>query len=687
MLFFTVEMTKRKYMKFSVKLTVFFSAIMLIIGAITTYLDYSSNLKQLEGQIKDKSEERAFHTLNEIDRIFYERYVNMQALASDSVISSRSSTPGQITERLMEHQNRHKVYDPLSFFDLNRIRIADTTGKDIGKQHPLEGYWKDISEGKDSIVTIHKSISLKEPVLSFVSVVRDKEGTLLGVVVSNTPVDNFYNIVKQASGIHIFEEIIEIDLLDKNGLILFSNYNPDRILKEISPDWEFIKGISADKKIGSIRHTCEGRDQFTTFASEQGYRDYKGNDWKLVLCVPAKSAFASTVALRNKMIIIFLTISGIAAFLIYFFSRKISKPVENLTNASAEVAKGNLDVKVEVTSEDEIGQLSGSFNKMVMELKESRDKLLDYSSDLETKVEKRTAELKRLGHQQELILTSAGEGIFGLDVHGNHTFVNPAANQMLGYTVDELIGRHSHFTWHYKKADGSPYPAEECPIYATSKDGRALTITEEVFWRKDGTSFPVEYTTTPIIEDENIVGTVVTFSDISERKQMEEELRALSLTDELTGLYNRRGFLTLVKQQTKIAERMGQEMLLIFADIDKMKLINDTLGHKEGDRALIDTANILRKTLRDSDIIARFGGDEFVALALEASDEHAEIIYGRLQDSIKSHNEKEVRPYKLSLSLGFVCCTPGSSIEELLIQADQLMYENKQKKRVESDEG
>ena len=167
---------------------------------------------------------------------------------------------------------------------------------------------------------------------------------------------------------------------------------------------------------------------------------------------------------------------------------------------------------------------------------------------------------------------------------------------------------------------------------------------------------------------------------------MEEELRSLSLVDELTGLYNRRGFLTLVKQQTKIADRMGKEMLLVFADIDKMKLINDTLGHKEGDRALIDTANILRKTLRDSDIIARFGGDEFLALAMEACDEHAERICSSLQDNIKSHNEKEVRPYKISLSLGFVCYVPGSSFEELIVQADQLMYEDKQRKRVKSDE-
>ena len=139
--------------------------------------------------------------------------------------------------------------------------------------------------------------------------------------------------------------------------------------------------------------------------------------------------------------------------------------------------------------------------------------------------------LERLNHQNELILNAAGEGIFGLDIHGKHTFVNPAAAQMLGYAVNELIGRHSHTLWHYKKSDGSPYPIEECPIYAAYKDGKVHHRDDEVFWRKDSTCFPVTYTSTPIIEDGKIVGAVVTFRDITETKQAEEKLKKLS--DEL----------------------------------------------------------------------------------------------------------------------------------------------------------
>ena len=142
--------------------------------------------------------------------------------------------------------------------------------------------------------------------------------------------------------------------------------------------------------------------------------------------------------------------------------------------------------------------------------------------------ERKNAEdlIRRLYDQNKLILSSAGEGIFGLDSHGNHTFINPAATRMLGYTADEFIGMHSHTALHYRKADGSQYPEEECPIYQAHKDGRVHRIEDDTFWRKDGTSFTVAYTSTPIIEDGQNIGAVVTFRDITESKNAEKALQA-----------------------------------------------------------------------------------------------------------------------------------------------------------------
>ncbi len=133
--------------------------------------------------------------------------------------------------------------------------------------------------------------------------------------------------------------------------------------------------------------------------------------------------------------------------------------------------------------------------------------------------------LARVSHQNEMILKSAGEGIIGLDPQGNHTFVNPAAAAMLGYQVEELIGRNSHSTLHHTRSDGRPYPHEECPIYTALQDGQVHREVDEEFWRKDGTSFPVEYVSTPIVEQGKIVGAVVTFVDITERQRAERALQ------------------------------------------------------------------------------------------------------------------------------------------------------------------
>jgi PAS domain S-box-containing protein len=133
--------------------------------------------------------------------------------------------------------------------------------------------------------------------------------------------------------------------------------------------------------------------------------------------------------------------------------------------------------------------------------------------------------LQKLASQNKLILDSAGEGILGMDASGNHTFANPAAARMLGWEVEELIGRQSHPMWHHTRPDGSPFPEEECNIHATSRQGVAHHESEEVFWKKDGTSVPVEYTSTPVWEGGKPVGVVVTFNDITERKRTEEALR------------------------------------------------------------------------------------------------------------------------------------------------------------------
>ncbi len=132
--------------------------------------------------------------------------------------------------------------------------------------------------------------------------------------------------------------------------------------------------------------------------------------------------------------------------------------------------------------------------------------------------------LERATRQNNLILNAAGEGIYGLDKEGYITFANPAAERMTGYSFSELSGRRQHDMIHHSKSDGAPYPREECPIYEAFRDGAERRISNEVFWKKDGTSFPVEYVSAPIHENGKPNGAVVIFQDITERKKSEKEL-------------------------------------------------------------------------------------------------------------------------------------------------------------------
>jgi two-component system cell cycle response regulator len=173
---------------------------------------------------------------------------------------------------------------------------------------------------------------------------------------------------------------------------------------------------------------------------------------------------------------------------------------------------------------------------------------------------------------------------------------------------------------------------------------------------------------------------IMRFDKMMRDHKEEKALLALSLTDELTGLCNRRRFFILTEQYLKVAIRRKERPLLLFIDMDDLKGINDRYGHNEGDQALIDLANILKKTFRESDIIARIGGDEFVVL-LESSDENSETLIARLDENVKDYNAHRSQ-HILSISLGTAQFDPESpiSIDELLSKADGLMYVHKRRR-------
>ena len=265
-------------------------------------------------------------------------------------------------------------------------------------------------------------------------------------------------------------------------------------------------------------------------------------------------------------------------------------------------------------------------------------------------------------------------GVTIADLKGRIIFTNQAEADMHGYETEELIGQDVRIfapqnLWH--------------PMTAKQVASMKRWKRESTNKHKDGTLFPVQLMSDVVTDLKGRpVGVITTCEDITERKRLEEKLHAFSYTDELTGLYNRRGFFALAHQHLKLAKRQKTEIYILYADLDNLKKINDTFGHQVGDLALVDIANIFRSTFRESDLIARIGGDEFVVFLIEIIKENIEIVMARLKKNLKNYNRKAGSGYSLSISTGMTWYDPEHpcSIDELLAQGDRLMYEQKRKK-------
>jgi diguanylate cyclase (GGDEF)-like protein len=169
-----------------------------------------------------------------------------------------------------------------------------------------------------------------------------------------------------------------------------------------------------------------------------------------------------------------------------------------------------------------------------------------------------------------------------------------------------------------------------------------------------------------------------------ERQRLQVKLRNLSLTDELTGLHNRRGFSIFAQHHLKLARRINKGLWLFYIDIDKFKEINDTFGHQEGDRALLKLSAQLQETFRDSDVVARMGGDEFVVLSIAGPEEDSWSMALRLRERLDDYNRRGSQPYQLQVSIGLAGsdAKAADAIEQLLASSDRVLYEEKRKKAV-----
>lgn len=311
-------------------------------------------------------------------------------------------------------------------------------------------------------------------------------------------------------------------------------------------------------------------------------------------------------------------------------------------------------------------------------LRKAQDILVELNEDLKKEIEvRRKAEKLIMKSQQEWedTFNFITDMITIHDRDFNIIKANRVAGELLGLPVFQNSGAKCYRFYH--GADGPP---EGCPSCDCLNTGVPAVF--EVF--EPHLNKHIEIRAIPRFDGDNrINGLIHIVRDITERKKMEDRLKTMSLTDELTGLYNRRGFFAMFERQVKIIRRQKERTFLLYADLDNFKEINDTFGHQEGDAALIVAADILKSTYRESDIIARIGGDEFVVFPVGNDETNVNLIVARLQKNINAFNAKTDRGYTLSMSVGVAPYDPEyfHTIDGLLAEADKLMYTQKRQKR------
>jgi len=352
-------------MKFALKLGILSIASVIFFGLLLAYIVQISTTSVLENEIILGSERQAVNSLDKLDRNIHERISDLEVISNDPIIRSRNSSPMELTKRLIEFRNIYGHYASISFFDLNRTRIADTSGVYVGVQHePAKEFTEVFEKNFSTASEIRESDVLFAPMIYFSSLVRDNQGKAFGILTLRMPITKLNELLSKSIG-----ENEKIDLVDNTGKLIYSNYNSKGILKDNLGNLESFKRANSGETIGNGRNVLlEGKDNFYIFVKESGYIDFKGNGWALLVHIPVNEVFAPAFKLRdNILIVVAITILAVI-ILIFFFSRYITGNLNKITYATKEIEKGNYKTQITIKSKDEFEDLANVLNKTTLAL-------------------------------------------------------------------------------------------------------------------------------------------------------------------------------------------------------------------------------------------------------------------------------------------------------------------------------
>jgi diguanylate cyclase (GGDEF)-like protein/PAS domain S-box-containing protein len=472
--------------------------------------------------------------------------------------------------------------------------------------------------------------------------IQDDQGRFTGAI--GLPID-LANYLPVPSSVSL-PEGTAIRIVAADGILVATSAAAEKALIGLPFAGDSVLARAKSERYG---HVWEGTGSGGTV---YGYAVVNGTDWHVISSVPATVIFKNPLlnAAKSGAILLLLTLLG--GVMAYYLGRRIVLPVMLIAGAAKAVAKGDLGRRAEIKGPRELKDVAEQFNQMLDVRLRAEDKYRN-------------------------LLESCTDAIVVVNVSNAIILVNAQAEKMFGFSRTEMIGQPIEMLIPASHRDQHVAHTSE---YMAAPRRRPMYVRKNLqAQRKDGVEFPVEITLSPMQTDDGLIVSSI-IRDLSERQRYEDRLAHLAQFDALTGLPNRTLLRDRLEQAMGRIDRDGGKVGLILLDIDRFNEINDTLGHKSGDRVLQAIGERLSASLREVDTVARPGGDEFIVVAEVAqSESQIQLVAEHIQQAFALPLEIDGREIFISVSIGLtVYPDDGSDSETLFKNADVAMYQSKQ---------
>jgi diguanylate cyclase (GGDEF)-like protein/PAS domain S-box-containing protein len=650
-------------MNIRTKTAIIFLILSLVPLTVIGNISYQNGKEAIKQSLGVTFQQIAYQTMDKVDRNLFDVYRNVKTWAELDLMEEviTGDLDGKISSFLMRLVKEYGHFSSINVLNSEGIIVGSSNALSIGQDFKQKGFFQQSMRGQPYIedVSFDEAGQIWVVTFSFPIKAKFKGDKMIGVLSAKWKVEELFSMTQ----VYQKEERshTRILLIRSDGTMISApEGEKEKLFKR-----NLIKAgsksalLAAQRQSGYLIETDEQKSEFLIgYDHSKGYRDFTGLGWATLVVKDAKTAFEPIERLKWVIFSVEVVVAFIVVSVALIVTRKMTHPILQISRIASQVAQGNFEGKAEYTSRDEIGSLTQTFNQMIEDLKKQRAQLVDK-------------------HYVDSIIANMINSLVVIDTTGSIKRVNQATLDLTGYQEEELLN-HS-----IEMILGEELLSHGSGLYSLIEKGLISTL-EATYLSKEGRKIPVFFSGS-VVRDLHgeIQGIVCVAQDITERKKSVERLNYLASHDSLTNLPNRNLLSDRLGHAISRARWHKRLVAILFLDLDRFKMINDTLGHSIGDLLLQAIADRLSVILRDGDTVARLGGDEFVIILDDvAREEDVAKVAQKILETLSRPLMLKGQEIFMTASIGIsLFPNDGDDSQNLLKNADTAMYLAKEQGR------